>query len=115
MAISSSNTAEAEFLQSRKALSRWENEGGAYQDEAQSDIPEMTNAELVHHRIRVIALENLIIALLAEGSDRQLKVARQMASYISPRAGYTQHPLTIKASNQMNDMVNRAEHFRTVQ
>lgn len=114
MAISSSTTAEAEFLQSRKALSRWDNEGGTYQDEAQTDTPEMTNAELVHLRIRVIALENLIIALLTEGSDRQLKIARKMASYISPRAGYTQHPLTIKASDQMNDLVNRAEHFRTV-
>jgi hypothetical protein len=31
------------------------------------EIPELTNAELVQLRIRVIALENLVIALLAEG------------------------------------------------
>lgn len=114
MTISSTNTDEAAFLQCQKALSRWDNEGGAQPDEAQTDIPEMTNAELVHLRIRVIALENLLITLLAEGSDRQLDVAREMASYISPRAGFTQHPLTIKAADQMNDMINRAEHFRTV-
>lgn len=115
MSISNSNTEEAAFLQFQKALSGWDNEGDALPDEAQADIHEMTNAELVHLRIRVIALENLIITLLAEGSDRQLEVAREMATYILPRAGFTQHPLTIKGADQMNDMVSRAEHFRTVQ
>lgn len=114
MVISNSSNAKAEVPQTEKALLRWDNEGGAYQDEAQADTPVMTNAELVHLRMRVIALENLLIALLAEGSDRQLENAREMASYISPRAGFTQHPLTIKAANQMTGMVNRAEHFRTV-
>ena len=106
---------EARFMQRQKALSRWDNEGGARPLEAHTDIPEMTNTELVHLRIRVIALENLIITLLAEGSDRQLEVAREMAAYISPRAGFTQHPLTVKAAEQMNDMVDRAEHFRSAQ
>lgn len=115
MTISSSTTAETEFLQSQKALSRWDNEGGAHPDEAHNDMPELTNAELVHLRIRVIALENLIITLLAEGSDRQLEVAREMARYISPREGFTQHPLTIKAADHMTDMVNRAEYLRTMQ
>ncbi len=115
MAISNSNTGDTAFLQRQKALSRWDNEGGAPSIEAQVDIPEMTNAELVHLRIRVIALENLIITLLAEGSDRQLEVAREMANCISPRPGFTQHPLTIQAAKQMTDMVTRAEHFRTAQ
>ena len=115
MVISSSSNAKAELPQSEKALLRWDDEGGAYQDEAQADTHVVPNGELVHLRMRVIALENLIIALLAEGSDRQLENAREMASYISPRAGFTQHPLTIKAANQMTDMLNRAEHFRTVQ
>lgn len=115
MTISSLNTEDAAFLQRQKALSGWDNEGGALPDEAYAEIPEMTNVELVHLRIRVIALENLIITLLAEGSERQLEVAREMATYISPRAGFTHHPLTIKAAEQMNDMVNRAEHFRAVQ
>ena len=75
----------------------------------------MSNAELVQLRIRVIALENLMIAVLAEGSDRQLRVAREMAGYIAPRPGFTQHPLTIQAADHMTDLVDRALHFRTVE
>jgi len=102
----------------RRALSKWDNEGGALASMphgTHADVPDMTNAELVQLRIRVIALENLIIAVLAEGSDRQLEVAREMADYISPRPGFTQHPLTIQAADHMTDLVDRAVHFRTVQ
>ncbi len=102
----------------RRALSRWDNEGGALASvphETHTDVPAMTNAELVQLRIRVIALENLVIAVLAEGSDRQLQVAREMADYISPRPGFTHHPLTIQAADHMTDLVDRAVHFRTVQ
>jgi hypothetical protein len=74
----------------------------------------LTNAELVQLRIRVIALENLVIALLAEASDRQLDLVREMAAYISPRPGYTHHPLTIHAAIQMIDLVERAGRFRVV-
>ena len=101
-----------------RALSRWDNEGGALESVPQgahADIPDLTNAELVQLRVRVIALENLIITLLAEGSDRQLQLAREMAEYISPRPGSTQHPLTIQAADHMTDLVDRAIHFRTVQ
>ena len=79
-----------------------------------TEIPELTNAELVQLRIRVIALENLVITLLAEASDRQLGLAREMAAYIAPRPGFTHHPLTIHAAAQMIDLVNRASHFRVV-
>lgn len=101
----------------RRALSRWDNEGGATAPVAHGHghVPDMTNAELVHLHIRVIALENLLIAVLAEGSDRQLAVAREMAGYISPRPGFTHHPLTIQAADHMTDLVDRALHFRTVQ
>lgn len=104
-----------------KALSRWDNEGGAIphgpQEDSrsngtQSEIPQLTNAERVHLRIRVIALENLVIALLAGASDQQISLAREMAAYISPRPGFTHHPLTIHAATQMNDLVDRAGHFR---
>ena len=81
---------------------------------AQSEIPELTNAELVQLRVRVIALENLVIALLAEASERQLGLAREMAAYIAPRPGFTHHPLTLHASGQMIDLVERARHFRSV-
>ncbi len=72
----------------------------------------MTNAELVRLRVRVIALENLVIALLAEASDRQLVIAREMAAHISPRPGFTPHPLTIHAAGRMLDIVERSAHFR---
>lgn len=107
----------------RMALSRWENEGGAgspclpvdpIAGEAQSDVPQLTNAELVQLRIRMIALENLVIAFLAEASDQQLGLVREMAAYISPRPGYAHHPLTIHAAAQMIDLVERAKHFRQV-
>lgn len=105
------------FEQRRRALSRWDNEGGAKPSTAhavRADVPDMTNAELVHLHIRVIALENMLIAVLAEGSDRQLAVARDMAGYISPRPGFTQHPLTVQAADHITDLVDRAVHFRTV-
>jgi len=114
MAISGSNTDGSAFLQYGKALSGWVNEGGAHPDEAEADLHKLTDVEMVHLRIRVIALENLVISMLAESSNRQLEVAREMATYISPREGFTQHPLTIKAANQMSNMVDRALHFRTV-
>jgi hypothetical protein len=107
--------------QHQMALSRWDTEGGAgpsgpqevsTSGDMQSEVPRLTNVELVQLRIRVIALENLVIALLAESSDRQLNVAREMAAYISPRSGSAHHPLTIQASAQMVDLVERARLFR---
>jgi len=39
-----------------------------------------------------------VIALLAGASDRQLDLAHEMAAYISPRPGFTQHTLTVHAA-----------------
>ncbi|WIJ26951.1 hypothetical protein [Devosia sp. RR2S18] len=102
----------------QRALSRWDNEGGAPEEpptieEQAYQYPPLTNAELVHLRIRVIALENLVIALMAQASDRQVEIAREMAAYITPRPGYTQHPLTLKAAEHMTDMLDRAARFQT--
>ena len=100
-----------------RALARWDNEGGALAlapHATHADVPDLTNAELVHLRIRVIALENMMIAVLAEGSDRQLQVVREMAKYFSPRPGFAPHPLTLQAADHMADLVNRAAHFQTV-
>lgn len=100
--------------QRRTALSKWDDEGGAVPPlpDVPSAIPDLTNTELVQLRVRVIALENLVITLLAEASDRQLKRIQEMAGYISPRPGSTQHPLTIHAATQMLNLVDRARHFR---
>jgi hypothetical protein len=75
------------------------------------DTP-LANAELVQLRIRVIALENLVIAMLAEAPDRQLTLARGMACHISPRAGFTPHPITLRAADEMLSLVDRAGRYR---
>ena len=93
------------------ALSRWESEGGsdaevvlaAPGDEPIDGIP-LTDAEWVQLRIRVIAL-------LAEAPVRQLTLVREMATYISPRPGYTPHPLTLRAANEMLSLIDRSARF----
>lgn len=80
--------------------------------EPPSDVPPLTNAELVQLQIRVIALENLVIALLARACESQLDLARDMAAHISPRPGFTPHRLTIHAAAEMISLVDRASKFR---
>lgn len=114
-----SYTSEASLLRA-KALSRWENEGGAeaggHQQGSmpggQPAIREFTKNELAHMLTRLIALENLVISLLSDASEQQLERVRQMAAFISPRPGATPHPLTIHAAAHMIDMVNRSNRFR---
>lgn len=110
------------LLQQYRALSRWENEGGAVDHgrpdgrnpgDAEWDVPRLTNAELVQLRVRVIALENLVISLLARTADEELELVREMAAYISPRPGFTHHPMTLHAAVQMLSLVARASQFRT--
>ena len=118
-----SNSSERAQLR-ETALSRWANEGGAglggrehpspnTADEP-FDVPSLSNAELVRLQIRVIALENVVMALLAEASDRQLELVREMAAYISPRPGCTPHRLTIHAAARMASLVQGAAHFRAM-
>jgi len=75
----------------------------------------LTDAELIHLRVRIIALENMVISLLAQTSSEQLELVREMAAYISPRSGFTQHPMTVHAAHQMIDLVDRSGHFRVPQ
>jgi hypothetical protein len=81
-------------------------------DQAALPAPLLTHAEQTQLHVRVIALENLLIALLASATEHQLDCAREMAAYISPRAGATPHPLTTHAAAEMISMVERAQHFR---
>ena len=120
MSDQGSDPPDASLLRQR-ALSRWDNEGGAGpsgpQMEASAPVdrvpmPGNNAAELGALHVRVIALENLVISLLAAASDRQLEQAREMARYISPRPGFTQHPLTTHAAAHMVDLVERASRFR---
>lgn len=114
--------APLDYSQPKKvALPSWNDEGGAgprggqeriSSGDGQFDGPQAANIELAHLRIRVIALENLVITLLAEASDRQLNLAREMATYISPRPGFTSHSITVRAAAQMKNLVERAARFR---
>jgi hypothetical protein len=109
----------SQVIQRQQALSRWDNEDGPADptvtpvaDKKQIPTPEMSNADLVALHVRVIALENLLISLLATASDQQLVLAREMAGYISPRPGFTHHPLTIHAATHMIDLIERSSRFR---
>ena len=104
-----------------RALAGWENEGGAGPSdpdsgsglrEPKADSPPLSNAELVQLQVRVIALENLVIALLAQAGDQQREAIRNMAAYILPRRGFTPHRLTIHAAAEMISLVERANRFR---
>jgi hypothetical protein len=106
-----------------RALSRWENEGGATpgaEREGPSSVdgplesPPLTNSELMQLRVRVIALENMVISLLARSTERQRDHVRELATYITPRPGSTPHHLTIRAAAGMNNLVERAWRFRDI-
>ena len=110
--------------QRQQALSRWEGEGGAEPDgpqlaatpaEPASGAPFVARAEWAELRTRVIALENLVIALLAATSDEQRAKAREMAAFILPRPGATHHRLTIHAAHRMTDLIGRAERFEVAE
>lgn len=104
--------------QRQRALSRWDNEGGANESAAhavRAGAPVMTNTELVHLHIRVIALENILIAVLAAGTERQLEVAREVTTLILPRPGAVAHPLTIQAAKHITDLVDRAVSFQATE
>lgn len=119
-----SKPTDAERSRSRsRALSRWEGEGGAacgaplspeMDRPAPEREPKLIDAELVQLRIRVIALENLVIALLAEAPLSQLERVREMATFISPRPGFTSHRATLAAAVEMLSLVDRAAPFRSI-
>jgi hypothetical protein len=104
---------------SQASLDRWDDEGGAETDGPQALAPEREGAlsapptaqDWAELRTRVIALENLVIALLADGSEAQRALAKTMAGYIAPRPGATPHRVTLHASHRMIDLVERAERF----
>jgi hypothetical protein len=87
----------------------WDSSTTDGRDDARDHESPLTNAELVQLRVRVIALENLLLVLLAQASDAQLLVARDRAAFITPRPGCTAHPLTLHAAAQMRHLVGHAE------
>ena len=99
---------------SNRSLARWMNEGGADEQPHLSspDAPPMTPTEMTQLRIRVIALETVMIQFLSGASDDQRAAVRAMAEAIRPQAGAKPHPLTQSAALHINHLVDRAEHWR---
>ena len=103
----------------QRALARWENEGGALGAQrhgpangcTDEELPPLADAELMQLRIRVIALENLLVALLANASAEEIRTIRERAGFIAPRPGFTPHKLTTHAESHMLDLVERATRF----
>ena len=99
------------------ALSRWENEGGAFASipsvccETPQEGVSSLRTELDHIRIRLITIENLLIVLLAQSNEESRELGDEMANYISPRPGATAHRATLKAAAQMRHLLKRAQHF----
>jgi len=101
--------------QRETALAPWDGEGGQPDPssrDASADSSRQASTALVQLRIRVIALENLVITLLAESSERQLDLARSMATHVAPRPGFTHHRMTLHAATQMLHLIKRAGIFR---
>ena len=101
----------------RRAVGRWENEGGSLdgwsnQKQAATIAGEIGDAENGNIKVRLIALENLVVALLAVAPESQSELVREMARFISPRPGMTPHRLTIEAARNMLALVERAAHYR---
>lgn len=101
-----------------RAIGRWENEGGSFTSLHEHQMPtvagEIGDAEAGNLRVRLIALENLVIALLAGAPEDQSALVREMAAYISPRPGATPHRLTVEAARNMLSLVERAAHYKTI-
>ncbi len=121
MSDDSTDPANAPVKMRKRALARWDNEGGAEPNgpqmasapvESAAPMPDNGPAEMASLHVRVIALENLLISLLATASDRQLELAGGMAAYIAPRPGFTHHALTTHAAAHMVDLMERASRFR---
>ena len=97
-------------------IGRWENEGGTdaspHSETSSTVAGEIGDAEEGNIRVRLIALENLVVALLAGSAETQLESVREMAGYILPREGKTHHRLTIEAARNMVALVERADGFK---
>lgn len=101
----------ATALHQHAALQRWDNEGGSIAPADAAASADVDDAEGVQLRMRVIALEGLVLALLAQGSDAQRAAAVEMAEYILPRPGRTPHALTLRAAARIEQLAERARQL----
>jgi hypothetical protein len=87
------------------------NEQGLTEDENAGawDASHPGHAELVQMRIRVIALENLVLALLTQSDEVVRQRVRDRADEIHPRDDASEHPLTEHARIEMLKLLARGE------
>ena len=76
------------------------------------DASDPGHAELIQMRIRVIALENLVLAILAQSDDDVRQKVRERANEIEPREDASEHPLTGHARTEMLKLLARSERLR---
>ena len=72
----------------------------------------LSHAELSRLRARVVALENVLIALLAWASIDQQNLVREMAGYLSAaevQAGSEDH----RTADEMLSLLDRSGQFRS--
>jgi hypothetical protein len=102
------------------ALARWDNEGGALSHPAPVKPPfvdvahHLSDRDVVCLRSRVIALENIVVAMLAGGSSNQRSVVHDMALFVRPPLEEVQDRLTLHAADLMDDLADRAGRFARV-
>ena len=100
-----------------RSIGRLEEKGGAQprpdpHGVEQTVVGAIGDAEAANLRVRLVAIENILVALLAAAPESQLELIREMAAYISPRSGKTPHRLTVEAARNMLAIIERAEHYR---
>lgn len=103
-----------------RALARWDNEGGALLQAVSVKAPyvdvvhHLSDQDLVYLRNRVIALENVVIAMLASGSHDQRAVVHDMALFVRQPLDEVQDRLTMHAADLMDYLADRATRFARV-
>jgi hypothetical protein len=65
-------------------------------------------------RSRVIALENIVVAMLAGGSHDQRAIVHDMAMFVRPPLDAVQDRLTMHAADLMDHLTDRATRFARV-
>lgn len=81
-------------------------------DDGSWQVPEPGQSELVQMRIRLIALENILVGLLSGASEEQIGAIEKRADTIEPKA--SRHPLTELASKDMRKLIELARRSGTI-
>ena len=76
------------------------------------EYPPVTWVEWDHLRFRVVALESLLVALLAEGAASRLHRLGDVVNHMPPHIPGVEHALSELASAQAHHMLDRARRLQ---